>query len=202
MKAITSSKRHSPRNSRTVRGRLAIVGVLAASILAGAAARSEEVPEPDHYRTDHYRAPVPQTLNGARVITTAEAAALWKRGDAAFVDVLPRPPKPKLPPGTLWRDEPRLDIPGSIWLPDTGYGALAAPMQAYLRNGLVKATGGNRAKPLVIYCLEDCWMSWNAARRAVVMGYSHVIWYPAGTDGWSDAGLPLKEATPEPRPAQ
>jgi len=170
----------------------------------GASARCREAapPEPDRYRTDHYRAPVPQTLHGARVVTTAQAAALWKRGGAVFVDVLPRPPKPKLPPGTLWRDEPRRDIPGSIWLPDTGYGALAPPTEAYLRKGLVKATGGDRAKALVIYCLRDCWMSWNAARRALAMGYRNVIWYPAGTDGWSSAGLPLKETKPEPRPAE
>ncbi|MEJ2378963.1 MAG: rhodanese-like domain-containing protein, partial [Pseudolabrys sp.] len=126
--------------------------------------------------------------------------ALWQRGHAAFVDVLPRPPKPKLPPGTLWLEHPRRDIPGSIWLPDTGYGALALPTQAYLRDGLVKATGGDRAKPLVIYCLRDCWMSWNAARRALAMGYAHVIWYPDGTDGWSEAGLPLAETKPESRP--
>lgn len=188
-----------------MRWRPVILAVFALSIFAGVRARGDETappPEPDHYRTDHYRAPVPRTLHGARVVTTTQAAALWKRGGAGFVDVLPRPPKPKLPPDTLWRDEPRLDIPGSIWLPDTGYGALAPSTDAYLRKGLIKATGGDRAKTLVIYCLQDCWMSWNAARRALAMGYRNVIWYPAGTDGWSSAGLPLKETKPEPRPVQ
>jgi len=180
------------------------IGMLATALLATASTRAQETapPEPSHYRTDHYRAPVPQTLHGARVVTTAQAAALWKQGSAVFIDVLPRPPKPKLPPGTLWRDEPRLDIPGSIWLPDTGYGALASAMQAYLRDGLKRASGGNREKALVIYCLKNCWMSWNAARRALAMGYHNVIWYPDGTDGWSQAGLPLKETKPEPRPKQ
>ena len=181
---------------------LTAVALLATALLAAARGHQTAPPEPDHYRTDHYRAPVPLTLRGARVVTTAEAAALWKRGATAFVAVLPRPPKPKLPPDTLWREAPRLDIPGSVWLPDTGYGALAPSMKAYLRNGLAKATGGNRGKPLVIYCLRDCWMSWNAARRAIAMGYRDVIWYPAGTDGWSDAGLPLKETQPEPRPPE
>ena len=187
-----------------MRRRLPLVGVLTAALLAAAAARGQQAApaEPDHYRTDHYRAPVPRTRRGARVVTPAQAAALWKRGTAVFVDVLPRPPRPRLPPDTLWREEPRLDIPGSIWLPDTGYGALAPPMKAYLRNGLDKATGGDRGKRLVIYCLQDCWMSWNAARRALAMGYRNVIWYPAGTDGWSGAGLPLKETKPESRPAE
>jgi rhodanese-related sulfurtransferase len=45
-------------------------------------------------------------------------------------------------------------------------------------------------------------MSWNAAKRAVALGYSNIIWYPDGTDGWEKAGLPLTPATPEPRPAE
>jgi PQQ-dependent catabolism-associated CXXCW motif protein len=179
--------------------RRAVVVALAAMALAFASARADELspPEPGDYRVDDYRAPVPDTLRGARVVTTAEAETIWKRGDAAFIDVLPRPPKPaNLPAGTIWRDKPRLNIPGSIWLPDTGYGALAPPMQAYFDGGLRKASGGNRAKALVIYCLRECWMSWNAAKRAVAMGYSDVIWYPDGTDGWSAAGLALAPATP------
>jgi PQQ-dependent catabolism-associated CXXCW motif protein len=188
-----------------VRQRIAVVAVVAVSVLASAPALGDELApfEPDGYRLDNYRAPVPDTLRGARVVTTAQAEVIWKRGIAAFVDVLPRPPKPSnLPAGTIWREQPRLDIPGSIWLPDTGYGALAQPMKAYLRRGLVKASGGNRAKALVIYCLRNCWMSWNAAKRALAMGYTNVIWYPDGTDGWSVADLPLALATPEPRPGE
>lgn len=180
----------------------AFVVVAAASIARAPASCAEsQPPEPTSYRLDHYRAPTPATLHGARVITTAQAEAIWKRGGAAFIDVLPRPPKPhNLPPGTIWREQPRLDIPGSIWLPDTGYGALAPSVEAYLRAGLTKASGGDRGKALVIYCLRNCWMSWNAAKRAVAMGYSNIIWYPDGTDGWTQAGLPLKQTTPEPRP--
>lgn len=173
--------------------------IVSAAVLARA---DEPAPlEPHGYRGANYRAPVPRTLKGARVVTTADAEALWKARAAAFVDVLPRPPKPKLPPDTLWRDEPRPDIPGSLWLPDTGYGALAPRMEKYFRDGLAKATAGDKSRAIVIYCLRDCWMSWNAARRAVAMGYSNVVWYPDGTDGWAAAGLPLTDATPEPRPS-
>ena len=157
-------------------------------------------PEPEHYRSDDYRAPTPKTLRGARVLTTAQAEALWRAGTAAFVDVMPHVPRPaNLPAGTLWRDRPRHNIPGSIWLADTGYGALAASTEDYFRAGLERITGGNSAKPLVIYCQRDCWMSWNAARRAVALGYTGVAWYPDGTDGWQDAGLPLSEAVPAPQ---
>jgi PQQ-dependent catabolism-associated CXXCW motif protein len=165
-------------------------------------ARAAEISEPEGYRLEDYRAPTPVTLRGAKVIRTEEAEHIWRSRSASFVDVMPRPPRPrKLPEGTVWRDKPRPNIPGSIWLPDTGYGELAPSMADYFAAGLEKATHGDRARLLVIYCLADCWMSWNAAKRALALGYSGVAWYPEGTDGWSAFGLPLEDATPEPRPS-
>jgi PQQ-dependent catabolism-associated CXXCW motif protein len=180
--------------------RLAGVVVLGLSA-AGMSARCEDAatPEPEHYRNEDYRAPTPTTLRGARVIATAQAEALWRAGAAAFVDVMPHVPRPAdLPAGTIWRDKLRHNIPGSVWLADTGYGELAASTVDYFKAGLERITGGDRAKVVVIYCQRDCWMSWNAAKRAVSLGYA-VAWYPDGTDGWQDAGLPLSEATPAPR---
>jgi PQQ-dependent catabolism-associated CXXCW motif protein len=181
--------------------RWALASFIAAMLALTAPGRAQESPpEPEGYRTDNYRAPVPATLAGVRVLTTAKAETIWRSGSGAFIDVLPRPPKPtNLPEGTIWRDKPRLNIPGSIWLPDTGYGTLAAATEDYLRNGLAGASGGNNAKLLVIYCLADCWMSWNAAKRALSYGYSNVAWYPEGTDGWQHADLPLVDSQPEPR---
>jgi len=46
--------------------------------------------------------------------------------------------------------------------------------------------------------MADCWMSWNAGKRALSLGYVHVLWYPDGTDGWAAAGYPLEERNPEP----
>jgi len=175
------------------------LGVIAMLVVGGAGAQ-DGVPEPDGYRTDNYRAPVPLTLQGARVLGTMEAAALWRSGGAAFIDVLPRPPKPPgLPAGTIWREAPRPHIPGSLWLPDTGYGALAASTEDYFRQGVFRASGGDRDRPLVFYCQAACWMSWNAAKRALGYGYVHVAWYPQGTDGWRDADLPMQDAIAEPR---
>ena len=180
-----------------------LIGVVAVVFVAlstaGAWAESAAPAEPNTYRIDDYRAPTPETLRGARVATTADVAVLWRQG-AAFVDVLPRAPRPaNLPVGTLWRDRPHRNIPGSVWLPDTGYGALAAVTERYFEAGLQQATGGDRGKPLVIYCQRACWMSWNAARRAVAMGYTDVVWYPDGTDGWEEAKLPFAEASPVAR---
>ena len=174
---------------------------LAVILFAVADARAAEVPEPDGYRLGDYRAPTPATLHGASAIGTDEAEKIWRGSTASFVDVLPRPPRPRnLPEGTLWRDKPRSNIPGSIWLPDTGYGELAPSTEDYFAKGLVKATHGDHAKLLVLYCLADCWMSWNAAKRALALGYLNVAWYREGTDGWFAALLPLEDATPEPRP--
>jgi PQQ-dependent catabolism-associated CXXCW motif protein len=181
---------------------LAAAGCLALATLA-AYAQDPSPPEPEGYRNDDYRAPTPVTLKGARTIGTAEAEALWKRGDTVFVDVMPHAPRPaNLPAGTIWRDKPRLNIPGSIWLPDTGYGALAAVTEDYLRAGIERATAGDREKTLVIYCLRDCWMSWNAAKRLVSWGYRNVAWYPDGVDGWQFVGLPVTDAKPAARPAE
>lgn len=175
-----------------------LCGAAAAAEVAGAAG-AETVPEPSGYRMEDYKAAVPATLAGATVLDTAAAEALWRSGDAVFVDALPRPQKPaNLPAGTVWHDKPRPSIPGSAWLANVGYGKLAPDMETYFRRSLEALTGGDRNRRLVFFCLADCWMSWNAAKRALSWGYTAVDWYPAGTDGWAEAGLPLEEVTPRP----
>ena len=177
--------------------------VMAAALVPALAPAQEAPAEPAGYRMEAYRAPVPETLAGARVLSTQEARALWEEG-AVFVDVLPRPPRPEgLPEGTIWRPTPRDDIPGSVWLPDTGFGALSPEAAEYLAEGLREASGGDPAATLVIYCKAECWMSWNAAKRAMEeLGHSDVAWYPEGTDGWAAAGLPLERREPEPTPGR
>ncbi|MFG1382078.1 PQQ-dependent catabolism-associated CXXCW motif protein [Xanthobacter versatilis] len=163
------------------------------------AAAEEAPPEPADYRLEAYRAPTPATLAGAKVLDTDAAAELWRAGTAAFIDVLPRPPRPAgLPVGTVWRDPPHDSIPGAMWLPNVGFGALNADTEAYFRAGLDAASRGDVNAPLVIFCQRQCWMSWNAAKRALEDGYRNVAWFPEGTDGWSQAGLPLVPATPRP----
>lgn len=179
----------------------ASTAVAPAVAVTDAAGTTAAVAEPAGYRMDDYRSPTPSSLKGADVVDTAAVKRLFEAKAAAFIDVLPRAPKPKgLPVGTVWHPKPRADIPSSIWLVDTGYGALPPEMQAYFEAGLARATGGDKAKPVVFYCLRDCWMSWNAAKRAVASGYSAVSWYPDGTDGWSEASLPLERREPEKRP--
>jgi PQQ-dependent catabolism-associated CXXCW motif protein len=174
---------------------------LGALVLVGAGVADVVPPEPRGYRMDDYRAPTPATLQGAVVLSTAQALAHWQQQDAVFIDVLPQVPRPVgLPASTIWREKPREDLPGSVWLPDTGYGELAPVMEEYFKRGLATASNSNRERRLVFYCLANCWMSWNAAKRAIALGYTHVAWYPDGTDGWAADHLPLELRTPLPRP--
>ena len=176
-----------------MRARCALL-ISCAAILAGAAAFS---PEPPGYRMEQYRAPTPTTLIGAIVLTTEQAHSLWSNRQAAFIDVLAQPPRPHgLPASAIWHPKPRFDIPGSVWLPDTGYGALAAVMAMYFERGLAQASAGDESRVLVFYCLENCWMSWNAAKRAMTLGYTHVAWYRDGTDGWEARGFPTEAREP------
>lgn len=169
-------------------------------LLAGVAGADEiAVPEPEGYRTDDYRKPVPLTLTGARVIGADEAESLLKDGKTVFVDVFPRAPKPpNLPEGTVWRDPTHMTIEGAHWLPNVGYGLLSADFETYFKSRLASLTAGDPARPVVFFCLKDCWMSWNAGKRALSWGYKNVIWFSEGTDAWQQAGFDLVKATPVP----
>lgn len=176
--------------------------VFAAVALAVGGVATAAPPEPSGYKMDDYRSPTPATLTGARVVSTEEAERLWRDKGAVFVDTMPRDQRPKdLPPGTVWRDKPREHVPGSAWLANVGYGGISAEMADYFRNSLTALSGGDTARPLLFYCRAECWMSWNAAKRAMEWGYRNVLWYPEGTDGWEKAGMPLEKATPYVVPA-
>lgn len=210
---MTSSQRTGLRNIAS-----AIVGVACATIAATAllssavlAGDSEDVaissptlpathvppPEPDEYRTDIYRSPVPLTLKGATVLSNREALTLWEGKSAVFIDVYPHPPKPpNLPEGTLWRETTHQSLENAVWLPNVGYGVLSSANDAYFRRSLDDLSGGDKTKKLVFFCLRDCWMSWNAAKRALSYGFSNVDWYRDGTDGWQEKGGLLEEVHP------
>ncbi|KGJ10882.1 PQQ-dependent catabolism-associated CXXCW motif protein [Paracoccus versutus] len=167
-----------------------------AVVVAGAVQAQAQVPEPQGFHGEPYRSETPATLAGARVIGAAEAMELHARG-LPFIDVLPRTARPEgLPEGTLWNAPPHLSIPGATWLHGTGYERLSPVEQARLAEGLARLSGGDKAAPLVIFCKRDCWMSWNAARRAVALGYRGVIWFPDGIEGWQEQGGGLEPVSP------
>lgn len=158
------------------------------------------------YREDNYRAPTPATSAEAWTVNTAEAQELLESGKALAVDVVGavlRPAQDELPAQWLPRDgKPRMNIPGSVWLPNVGRGSLDATMEAYFREQLARITADDPSRGLLFYCKADCWMSWNAVKRAASYGYDNLYWYPEGDSGWQDAGLPLEEsqAVAPPKP--
>ncbi|MBV9249384.1 MAG: hypothetical protein JO227_09105, partial [Acetobacteraceae bacterium] len=90
--------------------RTAVVLMLGGALLTSAAA---EAPEPTGYRMEDYRAPTPDELPGATVLSTTQAHELRDTGQAIFIDVLPQPPRPAgLPASTIWRPKIRMDLPG------------------------------------------------------------------------------------------
>lgn len=154
--------------------------------------------EPSSYRTNDYRKPVPLTLAGARVLSPQQALELWTTKSAVFIDVYPRAPKPpNLPPQTIWREPPHYTIEGAKWLPNVGYGVLSAENEAYFKTGLQELTGGDASKAVVFFCLRNCWMSWNAGKRAMTLGYTSVYWFRDGVDAWQEMGQLVVDAKPE-----
>jgi PQQ-dependent catabolism-associated CXXCW motif protein len=160
---------------------------------------AEPMPEPPDYRLDTYRSPTPATLRGATTIDAATLHRLMTSKPVLVIDVLPQPPRPaNLPATTLWHPATRLDIPGSIWLANTGYGQLSPEMDTYFRTALDRLTLTDKGHALAFYCEASCWMSWNAAKRAVAYGYHHVYWFPGGMEDWQAAGYPTLPNLPLP----
>ncbi len=153
-------------------------------------ARAAAVEEPVDYWTGSVNSPVPETLAGSTVIHTTELRALLGSNGVVLVDVSNTPRRPEnLAPGAPWLPTPHRVIPGSLWIPGAGMGAIAPEVDALFRDRLATATGNDIGRTVVIYCHERCWLSWNAAKRAIRYGYRRVLWYPDGIEGWRAAGL-------------
>lgn len=149
------------------------------------------VPPEPAIRKTAYHAPTPASLPGARVIRTLQLKALLGQPDARVVviDVL-----------NARRDgRPHKTVPGALWLPGAGNGDFYGAEKSRYAKALEAATGGDKARPLVFLCLSaECWLSWNAALRALEAGYTDVLWYRGGTDAWHGASLDLAEVAATP----
>jgi PQQ-dependent catabolism-associated CXXCW motif protein len=149
------------------------------------------------FRLERHRAPTPSDIPGPA--TRIEAAQVAKLVDPVLIDVFAT----KLGrydefDGTWLGETPRETVPGAIWLPEVGRGSLSPELADYLRYTLHDVTGGDKTHPVVVFCVADCWMSWNAAQRVAGLGYRNVYWLREGTDGWLDIGGRLCPADPIP----
>ena len=87
-------------------------------------------------------------------------------------------------------------IPGSIYMPgggNYGRGRFNDNLQRNLSNTLARLTNRNADYPLVFFCAgARCWESYNAALRAINMGYRNVMWYRGGLESWKAAKFPVQ----------
>lgn len=180
------------------------VGVVLAAVVTAAVvpvAAADETPAFDTvtgYRISRYRAPVHDTPPGGQRISIDELDRLIASG-ALLLDVMPAEGGGPEPGTGEWRlVRPRHNIPGSVWLADVGRGVLSPEMERYYRDGLAQLTDGDSSRAIVVYCQSDCWMAWNAIKRASSYGYSRLYWYPEGSDGWRDHDRPAAPAVPVP----
>ena len=168
--------------------------LLIALVIVAHSQASGNITEPQDYRMSDYRTPTPATLAGATVVDAVEVHALIKDNkQTVLIDVLPLERKPPdFPPDRLWRTPPRYNLPSSVWLPNIGDGPISPSFEQYFVENLDNIISAKYNPPLVFYCLVDCWMSWNAAKRALELGYNNVYWFPGGTDEWEAMGYELE----------
>lgn len=137
------------------------------------------VPPSAELRLADHASPTPLTIPGARVIATAELRVRLEE---------PLDARPLL--FDVLGEDQHATIPGAIWLPGAGRGtSFDDDVQAKLAKLLEFATRGERARPLVFFCSSpECWLSYNAALRAVRLGYADVRWYRGGLEAWRANG--------------
>ena len=117
--------------------------------------------------------PTPTSIPGGQVITTDRLLSLYQQGQQNGLLVFH-----VLGPG------PTLPMAQNA-APASQAGSFNDQTQREFGQYLAQVTKGNKAQPLVFYCQStQCWMSYNAALRAINMGFSQVYWYRGGIEAW------------------
>jgi hypothetical protein len=121
--------------------------------------------------------PTPMTIAGAKVLSTWD---LWDAfahntlGGIILVDV-----------GT---DPHTTSIPTANRLPTAGIGIMDKTAMDNLWQALSKLTGSNFDTPIIFFGRDyKDWSGYNAALRAIDMGYDRVYWYRGGIASWKEA---------------
>ena len=163
-------------------------GVVRAAPAAVIWAQDPDLFDPESgLRLARYSAPTPSDIPGARRVSAAEVRRLVGNG-AVAIDVTSQEAG----------EGQRATIPNAVWLPEAGEGLLFVDAREALAAQLKKGAGGDLNRPVVVFAETDLWLSWNAARRIALMGYSNVNWYPEGVDHWRDLGWALVRVGPGP----
>ena len=150
------------------------------------------------YRIARYRTPVEPQVPGGQRVVIEEVDSLIAKG-VILVDVLASDGAGLDRATGLWHmAKPHENSPGSTWLPDVGKGRTEPMFESYFKANLAQLTGGDLSRPVLIYCQSDCWMGWNAVKRASSYGYTSIFWYSDGVDGWRDWDRTFAKAEPLP----
>jgi len=124
--------------------------------------------------------PTPASIPGGKLITTPEVAQLLgnPQSQAMVFDVLGGPQM----------------LPNAVpVVPAAQGGSFQDQTQQEFGNYLQQVTQGRKDRPMIFYCQSvQCWMSYNAALRAINLGYTSVLWYRGGIEAWQQAGLPMQ----------
>jgi len=122
--------------------------------------------------------PTPIKIPGGRVTTTDELSAALRKDQQAVLLFHVLGGRETLPNA-------------QFAAPASAAGTFNDETQQRFSQYLGQVTQGQKNKPLVFYCASlQCWMSYNAALRAINSGYSNVLWYRGGIEAWKAAGLP------------
>lgn len=144
------------------------------------------VPATKELYSGQMHAPTPASIPGGQLITTKGLVALVQGKQAPYLlfDVLGG----------------QETLPGALAaVPASQPGGFTDQTQQQFGGFLQQMTQGKKDTPLVFYCLStQCWMSYNAALRAINMGYTNVLWYRGGIEAWKQAGLPVQSVTQAP----
>lgn len=140
------------------------------------------IPPSNQLRNGQMHAATPTAIPGGYVVSTEGLASAMNSGhQIVLIDVLGSDyslPSAQIAPG--------MAQPGSY----------QDRVQQQVGQWLQQLTNGNPDVPIVIFCSDpQCWLSYNAALRAINAGYQQVYWYRGGLQAWQMAGLPLQPAS-------
>ena len=124
--------------------------------------------------------PTPASIPGGQIVTTKGLVALVQGKQAPYFlfDVLGGS---EILPGAM----------PTVWVAQAG--SFNDQIQQQFSQLLQQGTQGRKDIRLIFYCLSpQCWMSYNAALRAINAGYTNVLWYRGGIEAWKLAGLPTQ----------
>lgn len=155
----------------------------------GTETQDQGVPPPKGLHTGPMHGATPASVPGGRLVTTAQLVQALRgpaSGRPLVFDVLGGPER----------------LPGAQnAVPAHQAGSFDDHTQREFGRYLQQVTQGRMDVPLVFYCAStQCWMSYNAAVRAIAMGHQQVLWYRGGLEAWKQAGQPVETARPGPQP--